>query len=126
MTASTDPWLVFAVGAIYLGARAKEWWEDRDDVQEESDVEAIRGAYVRGEIGVDEMERRLDLALDDRAQQIRERVEEVNGVGPETSAAIAQRFDSWADVVDADRDELEDVHGVGPATAEEIEVTLFD
>lgn len=119
--------MIVAVGVIYAAARAKEWLDDRGgDDQEASGVEAIRAAYVEGEIGVDEMERRLSFALDERAQEIRERVERVNGVGPETSAAIAERFDSWHELERADRDDLERVHGVGPTTAEEIDRTLFE
>jgi DNA integrity scanning protein DisA with diadenylate cyclase activity len=123
MTMTEEPGglMIAAAAVIYAIGSAKEWWDDRGADQERSDVDAIHDAYVTGEIDVDEMERRLDLALDKRAQQLRDRVERVNGVGLETSAAIAERFDSWRDVVDADRDELEDVHGIGPSTSKAIQ-----
>lgn len=89
---------------------------DRD----ESAVEAARREYVEGEIPLDEMERRIDRALDPRAQEIRERVEHVEHVGPETSAAVADHFDTIGEVETATTDDLEAVHGVGPSTARKI------
>ncbi|MFC7216482.1 helix-hairpin-helix domain-containing protein [Saliphagus sp. GCM10025334] len=83
-------------------------------------VEEAREAYARGEIDADELERRLEFHLDSRNDQIRAFVEDVNNVGPKTSKAIAEEFDSLAELRGADRDRLESVHGVGESTAEAV------
>lgn len=57
-----------------------------DDID---DVEAAQWAYSNGGIPLSELERRMDVALDPEAQQLRELVEDVQGVGPETSALLA-------------------------------------
>lgn len=100
----------------------------RDRVTREPDPDspaAARLAYTRGEIDVDELERRLDVALDEDAQRIRETVERVPGIGPEIGTAIAERYDSVDDVRSASIDELEDVPGVGGAKATAIKERLL-
>jgi ERCC4-type nuclease len=69
--------------------------------------------YASGEISLHEFERCAELILDDEAERIRNDVEGVNGVAPETSASIALEFDSLEDVESGSREELEDVHGIG-------------
>jgi ribosomal protein S13 len=86
----------------------------------ESEVEATQRLYAEGEITLDELNRRLDLLLDDEADRIRQAVEEVRGVGPETSAAIAYDFGTLQAVRMSTPERLQEVHGVGPSTAEAI------
>ena len=88
--------------------------------RQDDDLEAAHAAYVDGRIDEDELERRLELAVDDEAARIRESVEEVSGVGPATSAALALRFDTLEDLREASRRDLEAVHGVGPSTVSAI------
>jgi len=77
----------------------------------------LRSDYVDGEISIEEFERRVGLALDDDARELRDRVESINGIGPETSAAIAESFGDVDAIEDASRDDLEDVRGIGPETS---------
>ena len=83
-----------------------------------TELETARERYVDGEISLDEFESRAELILDDRAQEIREVVEEVSGVGPSTSASIAQEFDDVEKVRRASEERLRAIHGIGPSTAE--------
>ena len=83
-------------------------------------VERAREDYANGEIDHAEYERRLEFHLDDRNEQIRTIVEDVNGVGEATSKEIAREFDSLEELRDADREELEAVNGVGEKTAEAV------
>lgn len=117
MTETTlfDVVIVLAGGVIY----AAKWWSDRRD-HDGDPVEEIHRAYRDGEIDERELERRLALTLDPEAERIRETIEPINGVGPATSAAVAERFDSLEQLEVAEPDELEAVHGVGPSTAEAI------
>ncbi|MFC7216255.1 helix-hairpin-helix domain-containing protein [Saliphagus sp. GCM10025334] len=75
---------------------------------------------LQNEIDTDELERRLEFDLDDRNDQIRAFVEDVNGVGPKTSKAIAREFASFEELRGADRERLESVHGVGEGTVEAV------
>jgi len=59
-----------------------------------SPVEQLQQEWVDNEITDEEFERRLELALDERAVVIREAVEEIDGVGTERSALL--RIDSRA------------------------------
>jgi len=83
-------------------------------------VEEIREAYARDRITEAEMERRLDVAVDPRTEQIQRAVEPVSGIGPETSLAIAAAFESERQLREASREDLEDVANVGPKRAEAI------
>jgi hypothetical protein len=91
-----------------------------DSASADRDLEQARDLYVTGEIPHSEFERRVELILDDDAQQIRQAVEEVSGVGPETSAAIAAEFRNVEAVEQAPREDLEDVPNVGEKTAEAV------
>jgi ERCC4-type nuclease len=85
-----------------------------------TELDVATDQYVEGVISLDEFERRSELILDDRATEIRESVEQVSGVGPATSASIAQAYERIEDVEVASVDNLTEVHGVGPSTAEAI------
>lgn len=89
-----------------------------------SEADGVREAYRRGEITLDEMERRLDLLMDDEAARIREVVEPISGIGDDTSWSIAERYDSVNDLRRADVDELEDVPNVGEKRARAIQERL--
>ena len=86
----------------------------------DDDLANARDLYVTGAIPHSEFERRVELILDDDAQQIRAAVEEINGVGPETSAAIASKFRDLDAVSQAPREDLEGVPGVGEKTADAV------
>jgi hypothetical protein len=117
----TDPVVVLGLAAVWLVVEAKDRLGGDDDGEDVDDVEAVREAYVRGDISEAEMERRLALALDEGRQELRQRVEEVSGVGPETSAAIAHEFRSTDDLAGTDVEDVADrVHGVGESTAEAV------
>lgn len=49
--------------------------------------------YDRGGIDEHQLERELAFHVDDRSDTIRPVVEDINGVGPDTSKAIAREFD---------------------------------
>ena len=88
-----------------------------------SDEDAVAEAkrlYAEGVIDESELERRIEEAVDDEFDQIRLVVEDVNGVGPATSKAIAREYDSLDELRMSDRERLEDVHGVGEKTAEAV------
>jgi ERCC4-type nuclease len=91
---------------------------------EPTPAEEAREAYRNDEITLEELERRLDVELDPEAERIRGVLERVNGVGPETSRTIAERFDSLEEVRRASQDELEAIHDVGPSTASAIKERL--
>ncbi|WP_435359513.1 helix-hairpin-helix domain-containing protein [Haloarchaeobius sp. DFWS5] len=89
-------------------------------VQEEDDLddaEAIRRAYVDGDLTDAEFERELSFALDDDAQEVRATVEEIGGIGPDTSAAIAEEFPTMYQLQKAKYDDLITIHGIGESTA---------
>lgn len=82
-----------------------------------TELEEAEHAYVEGDISLEEFESRVELILDQRAREVREVVEEVGGVGPATSAAIADEFGTVEDLERASIEELERVYGVGESTA---------
>jgi hypothetical protein len=88
--------------------------------EEEHDLAEARELYVSGEISLPEFERRAELAVDGEAGSIRQLVEEINGVGPDTSAEVALAFDDVEELREADASELMEIPGVGPWTASEI------
>jgi ribosomal protein S13 len=103
--------------ALVVGATG---FRDLIEATTESEVEGAQRLYANGEITLDELNRRLDLLLDDEADRIRQAVEQVRGVGPETSAAIAYDFRTLQAVRMSTPARLQQVHGVGPSTAEAI------
>lgn len=89
-----------------------------DDVDD--DLEELKRKYVFGEIDDVEFEWKVGLALDEDAREVRAVLEDVPGVGPETSASIAQEFGTVDELESASREDLEEVFGVGPASSEAI------
>lgn len=93
---------------------------DRTDNTTIYDVKAARRAYTEGRIPLEEMERRVNVALDPQSKQLRKYVEEVKGVGPEISAALSAEYRSTEDLSKASKTELEEIYGIGPNTAHAI------
>ncbi|WP_135823013.1 helix-hairpin-helix domain-containing protein [Halostella litorea] len=115
MTHGSPDWLTVFILAL---AAASVLY---DHLQSDPDpVEQAKRAYENGDITRQELERRLELHLDERNARIRAAVEQVNGVGPATSKAIAREFASIEAVANADRAELEAVPGVGEDRARAI------
>jgi ERCC4-type nuclease len=114
--------LLDVVGVLVLILVAVTYAHDyfSEDKHGEYSPEAAKNAYVDGEISLAEMERRLDLALDEQAAEVRESVERVNGIGPDTSAAIAAEFSSLSELQEASRDELEEINGIGGSRADAV------
>lgn len=83
---------VIILGVLLAGAVSDYLSDDGDDESPHWSADAARAAYVDGEIGIDELERRLDRTLDDRFREIRDRVEGVTHVGPHRAARIAVRL----------------------------------
>lgn len=116
--------LATAVGYADEIRRAVRGVVDRGGVDREDRIEDLRQRYLSGELTLAEFEERVALVLDGDAQVLRERIERIDGVGPETSAAIASRFETVEAVREADRSALEAVDGVGPARARAIQDAL--
>jgi len=85
-----------------------------------TELQDAKALYQRGEITLSEFEARADLLLDERKQQVRSLSEQVNGVGPATSADLAREFDTPTDLQRATPSDLEEIHGIGSETAERI------
>ena len=129
-----EAWVSLAVGALWawaalrerarrLGVRVARWRRQRrlpDDP-----AEAARRAYVDGEIDEQELEYRLAVAFDPDRDRVQSTVEQAHGVGPATSAALRERFETVDAIQAADRDQLADVPGVGQERAAAIR-ELFD
>lgn len=116
--------MIEALSAVLLVALVGGAWVVDQARTERTPVEAATAAYKRGEISLAELERRVELAMDPEAERIREAVEPINGVGPATSASIAEHFRSLEHLREAEPAEIEDVHGVGPSMAEAINQRL--
>ena len=115
-----DPsWLDFllflAVVAVTIASMIKERLGSDPDP-----LEQTKRAYENGEIDHAEYERRIEFHLDDRNEQIRTVVEDVNGVGEATSKEIAREFESLDELRKADHERLEEVNGVGEKTADAV------
>jgi ERCC4-type nuclease len=112
-------WVIFA--ALFITYHYLRIDHSQDGETGHDDAEAARHAYVNGDITEAEMERRLELALDEERQELRRRTEEVSGVGPDTSAALAHEYRTVTELADAPAEEIADrVHGVGESTAEAV------
>ncbi|EMA56019.1 helix-hairpin-helix domain-containing protein [Halococcus salifodinae] len=81
------------------------------------DVDAARQAYTDGKISLEEMERRVNIALDPQAKELRKRVEDVNGVGPEISAVLSAEYNTTEELANTTQSDLERIYGIGPNTA---------
>lgn len=95
-----------------------------EDDPEEGTVEHAEHLWETDQITMDEYERRVELAVDDRAQQIQTVTRSIKGIGPDTSRALAAEFESLDELHRADRDQIEAIHGIGPSTADAIEEHL--
>jgi len=84
---------------------------------DEDPVAEAKRLYQEGQIDEPELERRLAEAVDDEFDRIRLVVEDVHGVGPATSKAIAREYDSLDGLRASERERLESVYGVGKETA---------
>lgn len=62
---------------------------------------------------VTRLKRRLGEAVDDRHEQIRLVVEDINGVGPATSKVTAREYDSLDELRGSSRERLENVPEIG-------------
>ncbi len=83
-------------------------------------VEQAHRDYDADLIDEQELEHRLGFHLDDRNDQIREVVEQVNDVGEGKSEEIARRFESLDELRRADREDLTAIHGVAESTADAV------
>ena len=91
---------------------------------EEGTVEHAEHLWETDQITLDEFERRVELAVDDRAHQIQTVTRSIKGIGPDTARALAAEFESLDELHRADREHIEDIHGIGPSTADAIEAHL--
>jgi uncharacterized Ntn-hydrolase superfamily protein len=119
----TDPTFVVAVAALWFGAHAYEHLDARLRVEPDP-VDDLRDRYVAGDLTLEEFEDRVALELDDRAQETRQRLERIDGIGPETSATIARQYRTLDELRDANHEEIEDVHGIGPSTSKAVKREL--
>lgn len=94
-------------------------YTSRSASDESLEVDHARSLFLQGEIGLEEFESRLDQLLDRERQEVRRRVERINGIGPDRSSRIASEF-TVGDLRVADVDELTSMHGIGESTAIEI------
>jgi len=113
-------WFVVRVGdsvSEHLPLTVRRWLGEVD-LDDPQTVEEIQLAYTEDRLSESEMERRLDLAVDPRTEQIRNAVEPVSGIGPETALNIAAEFESEHELREASRTDLQKVPNVGPERAE--------
>lgn len=115
MTTHVDVVSLVVLSSLVLAVAVSKWQSAPDDP-----ISEARRAYVSGDISLDELERRLDLELDEEAQRIRAEVDPVNGVGPSKSAAIATRYGSLEALRAAPAEDLEAINGIGPSTSSAI------
>lgn len=105
------------VGVVVITV-AVDHLEDR--FEDLSPVEQAHRNYELGLIDEQELEHRLAFHLDDRNEEIREVVSQVNNVGEEISKDIAQEFESLDELRRADREDLTAIHGVAESTADAV------
>ncbi|WP_157884864.1 helix-hairpin-helix domain-containing protein [Halorubrum aethiopicum] len=94
------------------------------DDPEPGTVEHAEHLWTTDQISMAEYERRVELAVDDRAQRIQTVTRAISGVGPDTARALASEFESLDELHRADRERIESIHGIGPSTADAIEEHL--
>jgi ERCC4-type nuclease len=85
-----------------------------------SPVDQAHRDYEAGRIDEQELEHRLAFHLDDRNEEIRQVVRQVNNVGEEISKDIAREFESLDELRRADREDLTAIHGVAESTADAV------
>lgn len=108
--------LALVAGAVWVVFHIGDW----KGTDAEDPVSAAQAAYVDGQIDEHQLERRLEVAVDERAQAMREELERINGVGPQTSRRLVREYRSWWALRNADREELLAIHDVGPSTADAV------
>ena len=92
------------------------------DVQDPWTVEGLKASYVRDRISLPELERRLDVAVDDRVPRLRRSLESIGHVGPERSRQIALAgYRSERQLREASRQDLEAIPDIGEQLAPAIE-----
>ena len=94
------------------------------DDPEKGTVEYAEHLWETDQITLAEFERRVELAVDDRAHQIQTVTRSIKGIGPDTARALAAEFESLDELHRADRERIEDIHGIGPSTVDAIETHL--
>lgn len=83
-------------------------------------VEDVHQLYLAGEIDESEMERRLEVLVDDRARVIRDLADDQDGIGRELSRRVAREYDTVAAFAAADAEELQQIDDIGEARAEKL------
>ncbi|GGL26159.1 hypothetical protein GCM10009037_07230 [Halarchaeum grantii] len=106
-----------------LPLRVRVWLGDID-LEDPRTEDAVKLAYIEGEITLDELERRLSVIVDPRAEQLQRSVEAVSGVGPKTAWSLAEAFADEDELRAASREELERVPNVGEERARAIRERL--
>ncbi|WP_435065940.1 hypothetical protein [Halobaculum sp. EA56] len=92
------------------------------DVDDPWSIEELKASYVRGHISLPELERRLDLAVDDRVPELRRSLESIGHLGPERSRQVALAgYRSECQLREASREDLEEIPDIGEQLAPAIE-----
>ncbi|WP_018259353.1 helix-hairpin-helix domain-containing protein [Halomicrobium katesii] len=125
-----DPWLVVAV--IWAVAAITAEYDlllrvaDRLDPPElePSPIDEAHEAYFQDRIDEDELERRLEILVDDRAKTIRDMADDTDGIGEEFSRDLAREFETVAELQGADVDDLQEIDGIGEKKAKKLREQL--
>jgi len=91
------------------------------DSPEPSPVEQIQQEWVDGKIDQDELERRLEFALNDDREVVVAELTPIDHVGERRAKRLAREFSTVEAVRSSDREELLEVDDVGPETAAAVE-----
>jgi len=117
----TDPTILAAFVVLWAAVEAYDHViSPRIEDQDLDPVEDLKRDYEKGRITLDEFEDRVELHLDDRAQDTCQRLERIDGIGPDTSATIARQYRTLDELRDATREEIEGVHGIGPSASKAV------
>ena len=108
---------IVGAGVITIIAVVDALEEPGEDL---SPVDQAHRDYEAGRIDEQELEHRLAFHLDDRNEEIRQVVRQVNNVGEEISKDIAREFESLDELRRADREDLTAIHGVAESTADAV------
>jgi len=106
-----------SAGVITIIVAVGAFEEHGDDL---TPVEQAHRDYQESVIDEQELEHRLAFHIDDRNEEIRAIVEQVNNVGEETSKDIAREFESLNELRRADREGLTAIHGVTESTVDAV------
>lgn len=105
-----------------LVRRVHDW--QSDPVDGDDAVEEVHELYFADEIDEEEMEARLDILVDDRKTTVRDMCDDVEGIGEELSLALAEEFDSAAELHAADSEDLQRVDGIGDERGDDLEAAF--